>query len=120
MSKTYIDTGKLNESFEEHIVRNKSIFFTGQYGIGKTTFLKDFFKKRASDFDVYYLTPVRYQLHHNEDVIDLLKYDILMELLKVHSDAFSDNRNSSFFRYRCRICKKRRYKRCLAGYYPDR
>ena len=67
---------------------NKRIFFSGQFGIGKTFFLQKFFEERTSEYDVYHLFPVNYQISSNENIVEFLKYDILVELLKKHRDAF--------------------------------
>ena len=63
---------------------NKRIFFSGRFGVGKTYFLQQFFKNRGSDYDVYHLFPVRYQIASNENIIEILRYDILAELQKKH------------------------------------
>ena len=63
------------------IADNKRIFFSGQYGVGKTRFLQEFFKSREQ-YDVYHLFPIKYQINSNENIIELLRYDILVELVK--------------------------------------
>ena len=72
---------------------NKRIFFSGPFGIGKTFFLQNFFKEhpRAREYDVYHLFPVNYQISSNENIIEFLKYDILVELLNKHPNAFERN-----------------------------
>ena len=67
---------------------NERIFFSGQFGIGKTFFLKDFSKSHPNEYDVYHLFPVNYQISSNENIVEFLKYDILVELLKEHPEAF--------------------------------
>ena len=75
--------------FEEFLREdNKRIFFSGQFGIGKTFFLQKFFEERASEYDVYHLFPVNYQISSNENIVEFLKYDILVELLKKYPQAF--------------------------------
>ena len=69
-------------------VDNKRIFFSGRFGIGKTFFLQKFFEERTSEYDVYHLFPVNYQISSNENIVEFLKYDILVELLKKHPKAF--------------------------------
>lgn len=71
--------------------RNKRIFFSGKFGIGKTFFLKEFFKAHEKKIDVYHLFPVRYQISSNENMVELLKYDILVELIKQHPNAFKNS-----------------------------
>lgn len=68
---------------------NDRIFFSGKYGIGKTSFLEDFFKSSnqqeilgSEKYDVFRVFPVNYSISSNEDIIKYLKYDIVIELLK--------------------------------------
>jgi len=76
------------DHFLQKVEGNKRIFFTGRFGIGKTYFLKEFFISHKNDYEVFHLFPVRYQINRNEDIIDLLKYDILVELLNKNKDVF--------------------------------
>ncbi|MGN6417588.1 MAG: P-loop NTPase fold protein [Pseudobacter sp.] len=73
------------KEFSEHLENksNERIFFSGRYGIGKTQFLKDFFKQESIEakYDVYHLFPIDYSITANEDIIRYLKYDIINELL---------------------------------------
>lgn len=68
--------------------RNKRIFFSGKFGTGKTFFLQKFFEEHAGEYDTYHLFPIRYQISNNENIIELLKYDIFVELLKKYPSAF--------------------------------
>ncbi len=70
---------------------NSRIFFSGQFGIGKTYFLNEFFNSKKDEYDVFHLYPVNYQISSNEDIFELLKYDILIELLKKDSEIFKEN-----------------------------
>ena len=76
--------------FEKFLTEdNKRVFFSGPFGIGKTYFLKEFFNTWHKDeYDVYHLFPVNYQISSNENIVEFLKYDILVELLKKHRGAF--------------------------------
>ncbi len=69
--------------FESHlkIKNNTRILFSGKFGIGKTYFLNDFFKNKKEDYEAFHLFPVNYQITSNENIIEYLKYDILVELL---------------------------------------
>lgn len=71
-----------------NIESNNRLFFSGRFGIGKTFFLKSFFKSHQDEYECFYLSPVHYQISANDDVIDLLKYDILIELLRKNGDIF--------------------------------
>ena len=75
--------------FEKFLTEdNKRIFFSGPFGIGKTFFLQKFFEQHTSEYDVYHLFPVNYQISSNENIVEFLKYDILVELLNKYPDAF--------------------------------
>lgn len=71
-------------SFGEFISqdKNKRIFLSGKFGSGKTFFLKEFLRQNAKQYDPYYLFPIRYQIFENEDVINLIKYDILVSIFE--------------------------------------
>lgn len=71
---------------------NTRIFFSGKFGIGKTYFLNSFFETNHDVYDVYHLFPVNYQIHSNDDVINLLKYDILVELSKKDKGIFQSKK----------------------------
>ena len=67
--------------FQEHIEisGNSRILFSGIFGIGKTYFLKEFFKNNNS-YECVILRPVNYSIASNKDIIDYIKYDIIFEL----------------------------------------
>lgn len=75
------------KEFNEHISidNNDKILFSGKFGNGKSTFLKEFFKSDSTYQDEYlsiHISPVCYSVSSNEDVFSYIKYDILTELLK--------------------------------------
>lgn len=73
----------LYNHFRSHLDNNKRILFSGPYGIGKTYFLRDFFKNEniETDYSVFHLFPVNYQVSNNEDIFELIKIDILYHIL---------------------------------------
>ncbi len=75
---------------------NNRVFFSGKFGIGKTFFLKKFFDTKTDDYDVYHLFPVNYQIHQNEDIFELIKFDILTELINKNPDIFKNNKLQDF------------------------
>ena len=99
--------------FEQFLSKdNKRVFFSGQFGIGKTFFLKEFFKsdKRKWEYDVYHLFPVNYQISSNENIVEFLKYDILVELLNKYSNAFESTELNGIkekLRFFVAFCKDR-------------
>ncbi len=68
--------------FNEHlnIENNDRIIFSGIFGIGKTYFLKEFFKAR-DEYEVFNISPVNYSISSNDDVINYIKYDLAFQLL---------------------------------------
>lgn len=85
-----IDISSVFRPFGRHLQGNKRIFFSGKFGSGKTYFLSKFFEKNTDQYDVFHLYPIRYQISANEDIKDLLKYDILLKLQEKKADIFSD------------------------------
>lgn len=78
-----------NEFLE--IEGNSRIFFSGKYGIGKTYFIRNFFNDHEK-FDSYHLFPINYQISSNEDILQLIKYDLLVELINKNKDIFLSNK----------------------------
>jgi hypothetical protein len=62
---------------------NSRIIFSAPFGMGKTTFLKKYFKEYSNKYECFHLFPVNYQVASNEDVFELLKYDILNNIVQV-------------------------------------
>lgn len=67
---------------------NERIFFSGRYGSGKTTFIKDYFdlSDKKSGYEIYHLFPVNYSISSNEDIIRYIKYDIILAMLERHDE----------------------------------
>jgi hypothetical protein len=63
---------------------NNQIIFSGKFGTGKTHFLRNFFfeETRKKKYETIFLYPINYQVSANEDIFELLKYDILRNLIK--------------------------------------
>lgn len=57
------------------------MIFSGIFGIGKTYFLKEFFKENSDNYELFLLSPINYSISNNDDIIDYIKYDIAFELL---------------------------------------
>ena len=73
----------VEKSFKEHIrlEGNSKILVSGSYGIGKTSFLKYFFNKYKNKYNPIFLNPVNYSVAPDQDIINYIKYDILVQLL---------------------------------------
>lgn len=82
-------TPELNR-FHDHLemIDNNQIIFSGIFGIGKTTFIKEFFETSSDKFETVYISPVNYIVSQNEDIFEYIKYDILFELLGKESVDF--------------------------------
>jgi hypothetical protein len=69
---------------------NRRIIFSGPFGIGKTYFLNEFFKEKEDEYFSIFLRPVNYSLLSNEDIFKLLKYDILVQIIKDENFKFEE------------------------------
>ncbi|RSK50109.1 P-loop NTPase fold protein [Hymenobacter rigui] len=81
-----ITSDEQSTKFKQHLdaERNERIIFSGAFGIGKTHFLQQYFSKANTDYLAIRLSPVNYSVSSNEDIFQLIKYDILFELMAVH------------------------------------
>ena len=88
METIKINFESIYEDFTGHLEQsdNKRIIFTAPFGTGKSTFLHDFFEKKQERFLTIKLFPVNYSVSPNEDVFELIKYDILVELMGKYKD----------------------------------
>ncbi len=82
----FISLDFLYKDFREYLNKenNNRIFFSGKYGTGKTTFLRDFFEKYKEEYLVFHLYPMYYQILPTENIIDYIRADILVELAEKH------------------------------------
>jgi hypothetical protein len=62
--------------------------FSAPFGTGKSMFLKNYFDDQ-DDLIVLKLFPVNYSISQNEDVFELIKYDLLYELLSKYPDEIA-------------------------------
>jgi hypothetical protein len=74
--------GSLFKSFID-LEDNHRIIFSAKFGAGKTYFLKKIFQKYSDDYEPIFLYPVNYQVSANEDIFELVKFDLLRSLLKI-------------------------------------
>jgi len=82
-SELFVPMQKARDAFVEHLSlpNNNRILFSGKYGSGKTTFLKEFYKNE-NGINVFHLFPVNYQVAENNDIFELIKFDILTILIE--------------------------------------
>jgi hypothetical protein len=76
-----ISTPKRTFEASLNLPGNNRLIFSAPFGCGKTFFLKRFFRE-SEKFVALHLYPVNYSVSKNEDIFELIKYDILYELLK--------------------------------------
>jgi hypothetical protein len=74
--------GSLFKSFID-LEDNHRMIFSAKFGAGKTYFLKSFFKEYSASYEAVFLYPVNYQVSANEDIFELVKFDLLRSLLKI-------------------------------------
>lgn len=74
------------KDFKKHIdlEGNERILFSGSFGSGKSTFLNEFEKTYNNNYKFIKLYPVNYSVSNNEDIFELIKFDILFELISKH------------------------------------
>lgn len=83
--------------FDEHLKEenNNRILFSGIFGIGKTYFIENFFQQNKNYISIK-LNPVNYSVSLNEDIFELIKFDIAYQLLIKNPDFEKTNLNNFF------------------------
>lgn len=83
-----IETGEIHSDFKQHLDHdgNQRILFSGPFGTGKSTFLKEFSEKENSAFFYIKIFPVNYSVTANEDVFELIKFDLLLQIMGEYQD----------------------------------
>ncbi|MFC2152968.1 NTPase KAP, partial [Bacteroidota bacterium] len=91
VAKFFIPIDNPKSLFDQHLKleNNFRIFFSGAFGIGKTFFLKKYFSENKSYLPIH-IFPINYHINTNEDIFELIKYDILLELVSL---GWLDNEN---------------------------
>lgn len=69
------------QAFDNHLQKNDRVIFSAPFGDGKSYFLNQFQKKYNADYVFITLYPVNYQVVENYDVFELIKRDILVQLI---------------------------------------
>jgi len=83
MNRNKIDTRQVSYGFDSHVSQehNKRIIFSGEFGSGKTSFLKDFFKSKENQYNSFWLSPLNYSVASNEDILEYIKFDLIIDLI---------------------------------------
>ncbi|MBX2842896.1 MAG: NTPase KAP [Flammeovirgaceae bacterium] len=88
-----------SKEFKKHIEieDNDRIIFSGRFGIGKTHFLDRFFDVNSDNYEAIHIYPVNYSVASNEDIFELIKYDIFYELINKENLDFKKIDTSKVF-----------------------
>lgn len=83
----HISIDEPTKDFKQHIEfpDNSRILFSGAFGSGKTYFLNYFFNDHQKDYLAIRIAPTNYTVSANEDIFNLIKYDILTGII-THPD----------------------------------
>lgn len=69
------------KKFYNHVSYNERIIFSAKFGDGKSYFLDHFFESYKEEYYCIKIYPVNYQVEDNKDIFELIKRDILIQLL---------------------------------------
>lgn len=73
--------------FHNHLLSHERIVLSAKFGDGKSFFLNEFKKKCANDdnspYEFITLYPVNYQVLENKDIFELIKHDVLLQILQL-------------------------------------
>lgn len=82
----YIPVDDAMQRFEDHLLSHDRVVLSAKFGDGKTFFLKKFKEKCMMDaespFEFITLYPVNYQVLGNKDIFELIKHDVLLQILQ--------------------------------------
>ena len=81
-SDFYVPVESAIQEFSEHLMCHPRTILSAKYGDGKSFFLDAFVKDKAVKKRFKFITiyPVNYQVLENQDVFDVIKYDILLQM----------------------------------------
>lgn len=73
------------ERFKNHLLSHDRVILSAKFGDGKSFFLNEFKKKcedsKDSPFKFITLYPVNYQVLENKDIFEIIKHDVLLQML---------------------------------------
>lgn len=76
-----VESTLMSKEFERHLTDdNQRIIFSGEFGSGKTYFLKDFFEENEK-YEYFRISPVNYVVSTNEDIFELIKFNIVIQII---------------------------------------
>lgn len=77
--------------FSLQLINNSRLFFSAKFGDGKTTFLNEFKERYEEKYKTITLFPINYQIVDNKDIFELIKRDILLQLLMLEDLVLEEN-----------------------------
>ncbi|SDM41340.1 P-loop NTPase fold protein [Siphonobacter aquaeclarae] len=79
-----VDIEQQIHRFEKHLSLpdNERIIVSGPFGSGKSYFLRKMFDTFKEKYEVFSISPVNYSISPNKDIFELIKYDILFQMIK--------------------------------------
>lgn len=88
MDSIKLDHTSIKCDFLQHlkIFGNHRILFTAPFGSGKSTFLNEVFQDEQAKYFTLKLFPVNYSLSPNEDIFELIKFDLIIQLIGLYKD----------------------------------
>lgn len=82
----YIPVDDAMQRFENHLLSHDRVVLSAKFGDGKTFFLNKFKEKCKMETDSPFvfitLYPVNYQVLGNKDIFELIKHDVLLQILQ--------------------------------------
>lgn len=82
MSNPIIPIDNRITDFANHLNSHPRTILSAKYGDGKSFFLSRFIKEKKNRFVNIVIHPVNYQVMENKDIFELIKRDILFQILK--------------------------------------
>lgn len=87
LDDNFIPVDDAMEKFENHLLSHDRVILSAKFGDGKTFFLNQFKEKYKKDknspFEFITLYPVNYQVLPNNDIFNLIKHDVLLQMLQL-------------------------------------
>lgn len=82
----YIPVDDAMQRFDDHLLSHDRVVLSAKFGDGKTFFLNKFKEKCKMDVESPFvfitLYPVNYQVLGNKDIFELIKHDVLLQILQ--------------------------------------
>lgn len=92
-----LNNQEIFSDFDNHISleSNDRILFSAPFGTGKSTYLTEYFEHHYDNYFCFNLYPVNYSVSQNEDIFELIKFDLLLQLMGKYSEDI-DLKNEDF------------------------